>query len=80
MRKMKLFGLVQYLKSVEFVHDTFDLEDKSTEGILGEYGVYDEFADDELRELRIELYKLAEQNEFREASIIAATGSALGVA
>jgi hypothetical protein len=67
MRKMKLYNLIKHLKSVDFYHDTFDLEDKGIEGVLAEYGICDEFTDEELQELKIDLYEMAERNEFREA-------------
>ena len=66
-RRMKLLGTVAYLKSVDFYHDTFDLEEKGVRGILQEYGIYDEFTEEEVQELRKELYGLGERNEFREA-------------
>ena len=71
MRKIKLFNLIQYIKSVEFYHDTFDLEEEGIKGILKEYGIYDEFTEDELQEFKQELYDMAEQNEFREAMVMA---------
>ena len=72
MRKMKLHRLVEYLKSVEFYHDTVDLEDEGVRKVLGEYGIHDEWTTAELQELNKELYGLAEKNEFREAMKFAA--------
>lgn len=69
---MKVFRLVEYLKSVGFYHDTFDLEDEGVRGILSEYGVHDDFSEAELEELRKDLYEIAEQNEFREAATLTA--------
>ena len=66
---MKLFNLVQYLMSVDFYHDTFDLKEEGIEKILRQYGICDEFAEEELQELRKDLLELAEKNEFREAAM-----------
>lgn len=67
MRGMKVFNLVRYLKSsVEFYHDTLDLEEDIRE-VLKAYGIYDDFTDEEAQELRQELSELAEENELREA-------------
>ena len=71
MRRMKLYRLVEYLKSVGFHHDTFDLEE-GAEKVLAEYEIYEHFSDEELQELRKDLYGLAEQNEFSEAMRLAA--------
>ena len=38
-RGLKLYRLVEYLKSIEFFHDTFDLEDEGVSGVLSEYGL-----------------------------------------
>ena len=74
MRRMKLHGIVEYLKSrsVDFYHDTFDLGEEGVEGILNDYEIYEHFSDEELQELRKDLYELAEKNEFRKAVISAA--------
>jgi len=64
---MKLFNLVQYLMSVDFYHDTFDLEEEGIEKILRQYGICEEFSTEEIEELRRELNELAEQVEFGEA-------------
>ena len=66
MRSMKLFNLVKHLKSVDFYHDTFDLEEQGVKGVLEDYGICDEFAEEELQELRTDLIEMAERNEFRE--------------
>ena len=73
MNRMKLFKIVEYLKSVDFYHDTFDIEESGIEEILGEYGICEEFTEEELKELRRDLYDLAEQNEFREAMFLASS-------
>ena len=78
MRRMKLFNLVEYLKSVDFYHDTFELEEKGLREILSEYGINDEFTEEELKELRKDLYELAEKNEFGEAMILAANTETVG--
>ena len=71
MNRMKLFNLVQYLKSVDFYHDTFDLEEQGIPEVLSEYGINDKLGEEELQELRKDLHDMAEKNEFREASILA---------
>ena len=71
MRRMKLFLLIEYLRSIDLHHDTFDLEDEGVEGILGEYGIHEDFSEEESEELRKDLYELGERNEFREAAILA---------
>ena len=71
MRRMKLFNMVEYLRSVDFYHDTFDIEDVGVAEILMEYDIYDEFTEQELQELRKDLHEMAEKNEFREAIAIA---------
>ncbi len=71
MNRIRLFNLIQYLKSVEFYHDTFDLENQGIQGVLREYGISDEFAEEELQELKKDLRDMAEQNEFREAMVLA---------
>jgi len=68
---MRLFRLVEYLKSVDFYHDTFDLEEQGIQKVLSEYGINDELAEEELQELRKDLHDMAEQNEFREAIVLA---------
>ena len=70
MRSMKLFNIVKYLKSTDFYHDTFDLEDEGVMGVLEDYGICDEFPEEEVEELRKDLYELAEKNEFREAMFL----------
>jgi len=76
---MKLFHLVQYLKSVEFYHDTFDLKEQGIRAILQEYDIYDELSEDEVQELSKDLYELAEQNEFREAVVLAGNAESDGM-
>jgi len=76
---MKLFNLVQYLKSVDFYHDTFDLEEEGIRAILQEYDIYDELSEEELQELSKDLFELAEQNEFREAVVLAANAASDGM-
>lgn len=71
MRSLKLNRIVEYLKAVEFYHDTFDLSEFGVEKVMAEYGVCEEFSDEEISELKSELLKLAEQNEFREAARLA---------
>lgn len=71
MRNVKLNRIVEYLKSVEFYHDTFDLSELGVEKVMAEYGICEEFSDSEVSELSNELEKLAEQNEFREAARLA---------
>ncbi len=78
MRNMKLFNLIKHLKSTDFYHDTFDLEDEGVMGVLEDYGICDEFTEEELEELRKDLYEMAEQNEFREATILATNIEAVG--
>ena len=68
MRRKKLHAIIEYLKQVEFYHDTFDIEDQGVKGILGEYGVHDQISAEESFALREELHDLAEQNEFREVA------------
>ena len=34
MRRKKLHAIIEYLKQVEFYHDTFDIEDQGVKGIL----------------------------------------------
>ena len=70
MNRMKLYKIVEYLKSVDFYHDTFDLEEEGIPTVLSEYGIYEEFTEEELQEVKKDLTKLAEQNEFREATML----------
>lgn len=67
MRRMKLFNLVKHLKSMDFYHDTFDLEEEGVKEVLMDYGICDSFSEEELQELNRDLYEMAERNEFREA-------------
>ena len=78
MNRIKLFQIIEYLKSVDFYHDTFDIEDEGVREILSEYGINDELTEGELQELKKDLYPLAEQNEFREAMVLAASREAVG--
>ena len=71
MNRKRIHRIVEYLKTVEFYHDTYDLADESTQGVLCAYGIYDIFSPEELRILQNELHALAEQNEFREAAFLA---------
>ena len=71
MNRMKLYKAVEYLKSVDFYHDTFDLEDEGVEWILKEYGIYEQLSEQEQQELKKDLYELGEKNEFREAIVLA---------
>ena len=66
MRSMKLLNLIKHLKSVDFYHDTFDLEEEGVRGVLSDYGICDEFTEEELQELRRDLYEMAERNEIKE--------------
>jgi len=66
MRSMKLFNLIKHLKSVGFYHDTFDLEEEGVRGVLSDYGICDEFTEEELQELRKDLFEMAERNEIKE--------------
>jgi len=79
MRRMKLFNLVQYLKSLDFYHDTFDLEEEGIREVLQEYDIYDELTEEEVQELSKDLFELAEQNEFREAVVLAANAASDGM-
>ena len=65
MNRMKIHRTVEYLKVSGFYHDTMDVED-GIEKILAEFGIYEEFTEEEMAELRKELFRLAEQNEFNE--------------
>jgi len=71
MRELKLHRLIEFLKSVEFYHDTFDIAENGIREILYEYGIYDFLTKEELEVLRKELHDVAEQNEFREAVVLA---------
>jgi hypothetical protein len=71
MRRIKLNCLVQYLKSEEFYHDILDLEEEGVVEILREYGICDEFTEDELNELSKDLYEMAEKNQFKEIVVLA---------
>jgi len=71
MRKMKVHKIVEYLKLVDFYHDTFDIEDLGIEDVLMAYGGFGWLTDEELSVLKNELYRLAERNEFKEAASLA---------
>lgn len=78
MRRMKLYGIVEYLRSVDFHHDTFDLEEQEVKEILSAYGIDDEMTAAELQQLSQDLYPLAERNEYRQALRLAASQEAVG--
>jgi hypothetical protein len=65
MNRMKVHNTVEYLKMVDFYHDTFDIED-GIDKVLAEYDVYQNMSAEELWVLERELQKMAQQNEFRE--------------
>lgn len=67
MREIKLFNTIQYLRGVDFYHDTFDLEDEGIEKVLMDYGIFDEFSKTELAEIEKDLSKMAEINRLCEA-------------
>ena len=77
MRKRRLHRVAEYLKTVDFYHDTFDLED-DIEQVLAEYGICDAFTDKELGQLQKDLRPLAERNEFNEALRYAANTETVG--
>ena len=79
MNRMRVFNLIQYLKSLDFYHDTFDLEEQGIQEILCEYGIHDELAEEELQELKKDLRDMAEQNEFREAMVLATAMKEIGM-
>jgi len=72
MRELKLHRLIEFMKSVELYHDTFDIDEKGIREILYEYGIFDYLTKEELKVMKEELYDLAERNEFREAMVLAA--------
>jgi len=71
MRNMKLHRIIEYLKSVEFYHDTFDVTGEGIRAVLAKYGINDEFTAEELQVLSEAVYLLAEQNEFSQAVYLA---------
>lgn len=71
MNRMKIYQIVEYLKHVDFYHDSHDLEEMGVVSILSEYGIHNAFTDQELQAVSDELHPLAERNEFREAARLA---------
>ena len=67
-RRTKLNKIIEYLKTNGFYHDLPDFEEKSMSEILSEYGIIEDFTDDEIVELKKDLCRMAEQNEFSEIS------------
>lgn len=79
MNRMKLYRIVEYLKSVDFYHDTFDLVEDGIPKILSEYGINEEFTEQELQELKMDLHEIAEKNEFREAALLTNEAVEVGI-
>ena len=71
MNRIKLYKVIEFLKSVDFYHDRFDIEENGIRKILMEYGIYTDFTEEELQELERDLFELAEHNEIREAIVFA---------
>lgn len=67
---LKLHNTVEYIKQYPFEYEIIEVEENLKE-ILLNYGIEDNFTEEEIAMLNEELSKLAEQFEFNEAAYIA---------
>jgi hypothetical protein len=79
MNKVKIYRIVEFVKSCgAFPHDTDDVIE-GMQDILTEYGIYSILADDEYYSLLDELLEMAEQSEISEAELWSKTQLLCGV-
>ena len=67
-RHFRLHQIIEYLKLMEFCHDTFDINETGIIQILAEYGILETFNTKERQVLKGALLEMGEQNEFQEVT------------